>query len=270
MATGFTVEDEQIPTAAEGMEDRSVIPDISSQSLPMDQSEASSKPSKEDDLLSTASAVMVPVRNKLDKISADMTDEEVQKLIKQFDIQRFLSKLLQDEYSFKTSGGQNGNRFRVFFAHMFIEVTKISRPKYQSQYSAYMKERLTDLEKLLFTALHSLDENFELWFDIAYNAEYRDIVHLLPDHSQSVSFYEAMVNASKRHSKLQYGIMLSAFGNILRTIYKRVLEAYDQFMKALDVLAPLGDGIDLAQLYNRIGGICLMRGMYNNTTERYV
>ena len=214
---------------------------------------------------------MVPVKYKSDQISTGMmTEKEVQKMIKQFDIQRFLRKLLQDEYSFKASRGQSGNRFRVFFAHMFIEVTKSSSHKYKSQYSVYKTERLTELEKLLFTALHSMDENFELWFDIAYNAEYRDIIYLLPDQSQSVSFYEAMVNASKRHSKQQYGIMLSAFGEILANNYKRVPEAYDQFMKALDVLDPLGDGGDLAVLYERIAAICLMRGMYNKTTEGYV
>ena len=55
---------------------------------------------------------------------------------------------------------------------------------------------------------------------------------------------------------------------ILVNLYKRVPEANVQLMKALDVLAPLGDGRDLAVLYDRIEEICLMRGMYNKTTER--
>ena len=67
---------------------------------------------------------------------------------------------------------------------------------------------------------------------------------------------------------MQYGQILSAFGMILVNLYKRVPEANVQLMKALDVLAPLGDGRDLAVLYDRIEEICLMRGMYNKTTER--
>ena len=211
--------------------------------------------------LSTSRAITLTTSySEPDRAREDSKEEE--HLLKQFDIQRFLSKLLQDEYSFKA--GHGGNRFRVFFAHMFMQVTKISRHKQGSQYSAWMMQRLTDLEKLLYEALHSIDDNFELWFDIAYNAEYLDIIQLLPN-EETLSFYEAMVNAAKRHSKLQYGIMLSSFGVTLTAVHKGVSEGYDQYQKALDVLTPLGDGMDLARLNLRIAEICYNKAMYNET-----
>lgn len=183
--------------------------------------------------------------------------------------QLFLRKILQDEYSLrKILDGQHGNRFCVLFAHMLMQVTNILRHKQSSHGSVWLKEGLANLEKLLYEALHSANENFQLWYDIAYNAEIYGIIVLLPENETS-AFYEAMVNASKRHSKVQHGTMLSSYGYIMCIIHKRVLEAYDQFMKARGILVPLGDSRNLAQLYLRIGQISFIKGTYKEA-ERYV
>ena len=193
--------------------------------------------------------------------------KHAKKPLKRIDIERFLRKLLVDEYSFKESRQQRGNKFCVFFARLLMQIATISRHKECSRYSNWMKEELANLELLLYEALHSIDENFELWFDIAYNAEFYIVDHL-PE-NESVIFYEAMVKASKRYSPRQYALMLCSLGQVLRTAHKRVPEAYDQYMKALDVLFPLGDSRDLATLYSHIGQIWYDKGVLKES-ERYV
>lgn len=195
-----------------------------------------------------------------------LTDTLADNPLKGVDIERFLRKILEDEYSFKKSR-QHQNRFCLFFAHLFTQITMISRHQQSLHYSLWMKEELARLETLLYEALHSVDEHFELCFDIAYNAEFY-IVEFLPV-NESLMFFEAMVNASERHSKLHQGIMLSSLGQVLRIAHKRVPEAYDQYMKALDLLAPLGDSRDLAWLYTHIGYIWYDKDVLTKA-ERYV
>ena len=122
------------------------------------------------------------------------------------------------------------------------------------------------VETLLYKALYSVDEKYELCFEIAYNAEFY-IVGLLPE-TESLTFFEGMVNASTRHSKLHQGITLSLLGQVLRIAPKRVPEAYDQYMKALDLLAPLGDSRDLAKMYVHIGHIWYDKDVLTEA-ERY-
>ena len=191
-------------------------------------------------------------------------------LLGKIDIQSFLRRFLEDRYSLTGARRQekNNNRFCVFFAHVLQQITKLSRYKQaSSQYSVGWNEELKGLELLLYEALHQINENFELCFDIAYNAEFF-IVNLLPKH-ESVVFYEAMVNASKHHSKRQHGIMLSSLGHVLHVGQARISEANNQYTKALEVLRPLGDSTDLAWLYSHIGSIWFDKG-FSKESERYV
>ena len=119
---------------------------------------------------------------------------------------------------------------------------------------------MDNLQKLLLEAVHCIDENYDLFFDVAYNAEYY-ITHLLPK-KESVDLYESMCTAARRHSKQHYGIMLSSFGQILRYAQNRADEACQHYMTALDCLRPLGDSTDLAWLYNHIGFIWNEEGKF--------
>ena len=56
--------------------------------------------------------------------------------------------------------------------------------------------------------------------------------------------------------------MLGCLGAVLENNNVRISEACEQYEKALNVLEPLGDSMELAWLYNRIGFTWSMKGNY--------
>ena len=171
--------------------------------------------------------------------------------------QFFIQKFIEDRYSFKVD--RSGNRFCVFFAHTLQQVTKISS-KETTHFSPSYCHELSNVQLLLYKAIHSVNESFELFFDIARNAEFF-ILQLLPKH-ESIEFFEAMVNAAQRYSKRQYGIMLACLGSVLEVNHICVAETHDLFKKASDVLKPLGDSMELAWVYNHLGFMWFHKGFY--------
>ena len=171
--------------------------------------------------------------------------------------QLFLQKFIEDAYSIRDT--ESGNRFCAFFALILQQVTKISH-KENSLINQQYREELANMEVLLCEAMYCLDESFELFFDIARNAEFY-ILHLLPK-QESAAFFEAMANTAEYHSKRQHGIMLGCLGAVLENNNIRISEACEQYKKALDILEPLGDSVELAWLYNRIGFTWSAKGNY--------
>ena len=171
--------------------------------------------------------------------------------------QIFLQKFIEDAYSITDT--KSGNRFCVFFALILQQVTNISR-KETSLINQRYREELANMELLLYEAMHCFDESFELFFDIARNAEFF-ILYLLPKQESAV-FFEAMANTAQHHSKRQHGIMLGCLGAVLENNNVRISEACEQYKKALDVLEPLGDSVELAWLYNHIGFTWSEKGNY--------
>ena len=160
----------------------------------------------------------------------------------------FIKKFIEDAYLIRET--KSGNRFRSFFAHIFEQVATISRNE-TSLINEQYREELANMELLLYEAIHCVDESFELYFDIARNADFF-ILYLLPKQESAV-FFEAMANTAQHHSKRQHGIMLGCLGAVLEYNNIRISEACEQYKKALDVLEPLGDSMELAWLYNHIG-----------------
>ena len=162
--------------------------------------------------------------------------------------QLFIKKFIEDEYLIRET--KSCNRFCAFFAHIFKQVANISR-KEISLINHQYREELASMELLLYEAIHCVGESFELFFDIARNADFF-ILYLLPKQESAV-FFEAMANAAQHHSKKQHGIMLGCLGAVLEYNNVRISEACEQYKKALDVLEPLGDSVELAWLYNHVG-----------------
>ena len=172
--------------------------------------------------------------------------------IHRFTIQPFLRHFLEEMYLlYRSSDAKVRNRFCVFFAHLLKQMTHMELVDRFGESISLFNLEIDNIQKLLLEAVHCMDENYELFFDIAYNAEYY-IINLLPK-KESVEFYEAMCGAARRHSPRQYGIMLSSFGQVLEFAQTRNAEAYQQYMRALDYLRPLGESTDLAWLYSHIG-----------------
>ncbi|XP_072023712.1 uncharacterized protein [Amphiura filiformis] len=184
-----------------------------------------------------------------------------------FAIQPFLRHFLEELYLlYRNSDAKTRNRFCVFFAHLLKQMTHMEvYERHGERFSLFTME-VDNIQKLLLEAVHCLDENYDLFFDVAYNAEYY-ITNLLPK-KESVDFYESMCNAARRRSKRHYGIMLSSFGQVLAFAQNRRAEAYQQYMKALDCLRPSGESTDLAWLYSHIGYVWHESGKFKKA-ERY-
>ena len=129
-----------------------------------------------------------------------------------FQIHTFVRSLLEEHYSFLR--GEEcfiRNRYCKFFAQLLQKVAPLADQSRGQKFHLVTQE-LTNLEKLLQQAVYLMDEHYELFFDIAYNAEYH-IIHLMPK-KVSVLFYEALMNTASRIDRYQCGVLSSSFGQV--------------------------------------------------------
>ncbi|XP_072029543.1 uncharacterized protein [Amphiura filiformis] len=183
-----------------------------------------------------------------------------------FQIHTFVKALLEDRFGFFRDESLIRNRYCKFFAQLLQRLAPLA-DRSRGQKFHLITQELTNLEKLLQQAVHLIDEHYELFFDIAYNAEYH-IINLMPK-KESVDFYEAIMHSAKLRDPRQCGILLSSFGQVLNFAQTRYSKAYDQYRKALEYLRPLGDSHDLAWLYSHIGYYWFDMG-HTKKAERYM
>ena len=128
-----------------------------------------------------------------------------------FQIHAFVKALIEDRYGFFRDESLIRNRYCKFFAQLLQRLAPLA-DRSRGQKFHLITQELTNLEKLLQQAVHLIDEHYDLFFDIAYNAEYH-IINLMPK-KESVDFYEAIMNTAKLRDPRQCGILLSSFGQV--------------------------------------------------------
>ena len=129
-----------------------------------------------------------------------------------FQIQTFIRSLVEDHFGIFRNESLIRNRYCRFFAQLLQRLTPLADRSRSGTKFHLITQELTNLEKLLQDAVHLIDEQYDLFFDIAYNAEYH-IINLMPK-KESVDFYEALMNTAKLRDRRQYGILLSSFGQV--------------------------------------------------------
>ena len=133
-----------------------------------------------------------------------------------FQIHAFVKALIEDRYGFFRDESLIRNRYCKFFAQLLQRLAPLA-DRSRGQKFHLITQELTNLEKLLQQAVHLIDEHYDLFFDIAYNAEYH-IINLMPK-KESVDFYEATMNTAKLKDPRQCGILLSSFGQVRDLLY---------------------------------------------------
>ena len=129
-----------------------------------------------------------------------------------FQIQTFVRSLVEDHFGMFRNESLIRNRYCRFFAQLLQRLIPLADRSRSGSKFHLLTQELTNLEKLLQDAVHLIDEQYDLFFDIAYNAEYH-IINLMSK-KESVDFYEALMNTAKLRDRRQYGILLSSFGQV--------------------------------------------------------
>ena len=135
-----------------------------------------------------------------------------------FQIHTFVRSLLEERHGLlKSEVCLIRNRFCTFFAQLLQKIAPLADQSRGRNFHLVTQE-LTNLEKLLQQAVYLMDDHYELFFDIAYNAEYH-IINLMPK-NETVLFYEWLMNTASRINPYHYGVLLSSFGQVSQYEYK--------------------------------------------------
>ncbi|XP_033096030.1 uncharacterized protein LOC117100441 [Anneissia japonica] len=188
-----------------------------------------------------------------------------------FDIHDFLREFLSKELSSLPLEQLLSlrSRYCVFYGRLLQALAPVVEEDSCKELSLFTVE-LVNIQKLLHEAALCPTEDYKLFLDIAYKAEYL-IINFLP-RKESVEFYAACVRAAESRGpamKKQLGLMLSGYGQVLghaQTNYKMADEQYERAMKCL---TPFGDSVDLAWLINHIGWIRYSNDQFDQALKEF-